>query len=452
MSTAELHGLRGLVMRLRHPLGEHADIAGAVLAGYAQMGITALINILLVPLYLNALGRTGFGLLMMLIAFNAYASVIVLWLFGGVNRGLGVAYARGELDQFAVTWAAGKWGSLFGAAIIAAAVELALWLVPGILGPDRHEVSDLPLAFALFFVQLAVGWWYSIDRLALNISGHQTISNLLLVGQQLALGLLVYLVLAWHGGLSGVMAAFLGSHVATLVACLVIRRRMIPCLVWHLPLHAMVRRELRSMISRQGSAYQLFGILLLSLQADILIVGLIGGPAVAAEYALVWKVAEIAIQGLWRIPDVFQPTIIRLDTGGQRDSLAALFRRVDWLVAPLGGAVGLCYAALGHWIIALWVGAQYAPDNPLLYALAGGAIFWLSVARLPIMAGYATGRLDGLLQLMAIEFFAKVALTAAAIGSLGLLAPVAAINLVHGLGVAYGYRRFLRRFRTTGTS
>jgi hypothetical protein len=79
-----------------------------------------------------------------------------------------------------------------------------------------------------------------------------------------------------------------------------------------------------------------------------------------------------------------------------------------------------------------------------VYVLAGGAIFWLTISRLPISAAYGTGRLRRLLQLGSIELLGKVLGTAALIGAYGLLAPLMAINIVHALGVAYGYRGVLR--------
>jgi O-antigen/teichoic acid export membrane protein len=437
--------MRALLMRLRPPFGARADITGAVIAGYAQMAITALVNILLVPLYLDALGRTGFGLLMMLIGLSAYAGIGVLWLFGGLTRGLGVAFARGARDEFAAAWAAGKWGVLIGAGLVAGVVSLTLWAAPRLLGDDVQQIADFPLVLALFFTQLAVTWLYSIDRLALTVSGRQTVANLLIAGQQLLLGAFVYLALALKGGLAGVMAAFLASHVAALIASSVVRRLLLWKLAWRTPFDPMVRRELRAMLSRQGTAYQVFGMLVLSLQADILVVGLIGGSAIAAEFALVWKIAEITIQGLWRIPEAFQPRIIQLDTMEQVDALHHLLRRVDWLMLPLAVAAAIAYGLFGHWILELWVGAEHAPNNILVYVLAGGAIFWLSLSRLPILAGSATGRLRRLLPLMATEVLEKIVLTAAMIGSLGLLAPLIAINVVHALGLAYGYRYAMRR-------
>jgi O-antigen/teichoic acid export membrane protein len=437
--------MRALTTRLLPPQGERADITGAIISGYAQMGVTVLVNLLLVPIYLQALGRTGFGLLMMLIGLNAYASIGVLWLFGGLNRRLGVTFAHGQQKEFADAWAAGKWATLAGAIAIGVLVGGLLYAVPALFGAEAQQVPNFPLTLALFFLQLGASWLYGIDRLALTVSGHQTVANILLILQQILLGGVVYLALSLDGGLAGVMAAFLASHLVTLVASAFARRLCLPAVSWRSPFDSRVGSEFRAMLSRQGTAFQIFGVLTLSLQADILIVGLLGGPAIAAEFALVWKIAEVIVQALWRIPDVVQPTILRLDARDQSNALKDLLRRVEWVLLPLAAMAAIGYALLGRWIVQLWVGADHAPADPWVYVLAGSAIFWLTLARIPISAGYVTGRLRGLLRVMGLELLGKAVITAITIGGWGLLAPLVAINTVHALGVAYGYRRELRQ-------
>jgi O-antigen/teichoic acid export membrane protein len=437
--------VRALWLRLSAMLRGRADITGAVATGYVLMATTAVVNILMVPVYLSAIGSVGFGVLMMLLALSSYAAISVLWLTGGVTRGLGAAHARGAGADFAAIWAAGKWGALAGAGAVAMLVGLALLAFPNILGAEARQIPDLHLAIVLFLAQLAVAWCYSIDRVAFNVSGHQTLSNLVTIGQQAGFGVLAYAVLKWHGGLSGVMAALLASHVLALLSIALMRQRMAWSLRWRLPFHAEVRRELRAMLSSEGSAFVLFGIVSLSLQADVLFVGLFGGAAVAAEFALVWKIAEITIQGLWRLPDVFQPSIIRLDTLREQPRLRGLLRRIDRLVLLLAVMAGLAYMALGPWIVVFWVGAEHAPRNHLLFVLAGAAIVWLSLARLPISAAFVTGRLRAVLQVMTAELAGKLAVMGVLLPSLGALAPLIAVNAVHALGVAYGYRRLLAR-------
>jgi membrane protein EpsK len=432
-------------LRTRLLAGDRADITGAIVTGYAQMGITVLVNLLLVPFYLQALGSTGFGLLMMLLGLNAYAGIAVLWLFGGLNRRLGVTFAHGQREEFAAAWAAGKWGTLAGALLIAVLLGGLLDVAPQLFGVEAQQILDFKLALVFFFLQLVVSWFYGIDRLALTVSGHQTVANLLIIFQQLVFAGLVYPALVFHGGLSGVMAAFLGSHAATLVASAICRRIFLPAAVWRSPFHPTVTRELRTMLLRQGAAFQTFGVLSLSLQADILVVGLLGGPAIAAQFAIVWKIAEVTVQAIWRIPDVVQPKIIQHDARAESQLLKHLLQRVDGLVLPVAAAAAIAYALLGRWIVELWVGAEHTPANPWVYVLAGSAIFWLALSRLPMSAGYATGRVSGLLRLMGVELLGKLVITASTIGSWGLLSPLIAVNAVHALGLAYGYRLLLRQ-------
>jgi O-antigen/teichoic acid export membrane protein len=431
-------------LRTKLLAGDRRDITGAIVTGYAQMGITVLVNLLLVPLYLQKLGTTGFGLLMMLLGLSAYAGIAVLWLFGGLNRRLGVTFAHGNRVEFAAAWAAGKWGTVAGALLMALLLGGLFTAAPQLFGSEAQQMPDFKLALALLFLQLAVAWVYSIDRLALTVSGHQTVANLLIIFQQLVFAGLVYLALAINGGLPGVMAAFLGSHAATLLASTFCRRAFLPAAVWRGPFDRVVRHELRAMLSRQGTAFQIFGVLTLSLQADILVAGLLGGPAIAAQFSIVWKIAEVTVQAIWRIPDVVQPKIIQHDARGETKQLKHLLRRVDRLVLPLAAAAAILYALLGRSIVELWVGPEHTPADPWVYALGGSAIFWLALSRLPISMGYATGRLRGLLRLMGVELLGKIVITAATIGSWGLLAPLVAVNAVHALGLAYAYRAALQ--------
>jgi len=437
-------GIRALRTNLISALRQRGDIAGAVVTGYLQMAVSIAVNLLLVPLYLRTLGTGGFGLLMMLIGLNAWAGIATLWLVGGVTRRLGVTHAHGRREEFAAAWAAAKWGILAGTILVAGSISGLVWFMPALFGPEATRSNDFWVAMIFFYLQFGAAWLYGIDRLALTVSGHQTLANLLLGGQQLLLGVLVFVALHLGGGLSSVMAAFFGSHAAALAASAICRRLYLGRLSWRSPFDPAVRSELISMLSRQGAAFQVFGVLMLSLQADILIVGLIGGPLIAAEFALVWKIAEVLIQALWRIPDTLQPRMIHLDAKHETTLLKALLGRVDWALLCLAAAAGIAYALLGRWIISLWVGAEHAPSDIWVYVLGGGAIFWLAISRLPISAAYGTGRLRRLLQVGSIELLGKVLGTAALIGAYGLLAPLIAINAVHALGVAYGYRSVLR--------
>jgi len=75
------------------------------------------------------------------------------------------------------------------------------------------------------------------------------------------------------------------------------------------------------------------------------------------------------------------------------------------------------------------------------YALAGGAVFWLTIARLPAIYAFSQVRLKSLIKVTALETIGKVIFVFALFPTLGLYAPLVAINVLHILGIAYLYQR-----------
>jgi hypothetical protein len=102
----------------------------------------------------------------------------------------------------------------------------------------------------------------------------------------------------------------------------------------------------------------------------------------------------------------------------------------------------IAYGAVGPWLVRMWVGSA-APDDRIAFVLAGAAVFWLAVARLPSVFAYATVRLRQLLTVSGIELTAKVVVTMSLFSELGYLAPLVAINAIHVLGLAVAYRRLM---------
>jgi len=433
---------------LRAALLNNPDYAGAVLSGYAQMAVSALVNMALVPLYLATLGRAGFGFLMVLQGLAAYAAIATLWLTGALTRRLGEHATRGDRTAFARELAAGKRGSLCISLLLGAAGlgTAALW--PGLLGAEVARLPELWPGLVLFAAHFVLLWLFSIDRIALNQTGRQTAANLLTILALLVQGVLSALLLLGFGaGLAGATGALLAGTAAGQAGASLLARRNGRHVRWLAAAPAGTGRALRAMLDATGGGFVLYGLLSLTLQADTVIVGLAGGPLLAAEFALVWKIGELITQALWRLADALQPRLIALDVGADRAGLRRVLGRLDRMMLLAAAAAGLGYAGLGPTIVRLWVGAAQAPANHQPFLLAGGAIIWLSIARLPAAAAFVTLRLRVLNLVMAGELAAKLVLIGLLIGRLGAAAPLAATNLVHVLGAAIGYRWLLRSLR-----
>jgi hypothetical protein len=164
----------------------------------------------------------------------------------------------------------------------------------------------------------------------------------------------------------------------------------------------------------------------------------------AAEFVLVWKIAEILVLVLWRLSENLQPELVHTHTLGDGARLARIFARSSWLFRGAGVLVGMAYALAGPWVVRLWVGPEVAPDRPLAYALAGGAIAWLVAAKLHASFAYALGHVVPLQWVAGIELALKLALFLALFPFVDYLAPLIAINIVHFFGIAWAYTRLPR--------
>lgn len=425
-----------------HALGDR-DYTGALVSGYAQMAVNAAVQLAMVPLYLETIGRTGFGLLMVLLALATYIAVGALWLTGGTTRTLGEMAARNDRTGFAQVWAAGKSAALIYAGVIGGLALVVVALFPGTLGEQAGAVPGVWMALVFFALNLVASWLLAIDRVGLNVTRHQTWSNGLSIGAQLIfVGLAVPLLLG-GGGLASVTGALLAGNVVALGAAGILWRHLGYRHRWWENL-ATQRAHLAAMLSRRGRYFTIYGVLSLTLQADILIITVIGGPLLAADFALVWKIAEVVVVALGRIPDALQPRIIHHDVRGEHDRLGTALRRVDRTMIAAGVTFAVVYALAGSTVVDLWVGADNAPDAPFAFILAGGAAMWLAIAKLPVAKAFVTLRLRPLVAIMGVELAAKIALIVALVGPIGFLAPLAAINITHFFGAAWAYRRLLR--------
>ncbi len=409
------------------------NYANALMTGYGLMGTTIIIQLVLVPMYLEHLGKEKFGILVMIMAANNYAAIGIGWLSGGMARILAEKAATDDVAGFCASYSFAKL-LYVGYAIIAL---LIFWSISPILFISAYSDSEIFKAVLLSSFYFILVYEYNADRAAFNARHWQSKGNVReIIGQIFfALGVLWGLHANW--GLPGVVTAQIFGILVTRL------------LAWHFWQNDHYRlrwsfkvsgfKDLLNRVSgKMGRDYIIYGILLLTLQADVLFLGWLAGPKTAATYYLLWRIPEVCILLLWRIPGSYSPFLIAMDARGEKKALSINYRRGLLLITGLAGAAALIYAIFGSWILEIWVGED-APTGVLPYVFAASAMFFFAIARWPAGIAYSLVNTSPLIYISLLELITKFILIILLFSTFDYYTPMLATTCIHALLIFYLY-------------
>ncbi len=440
MTGPILEAIRGLRTRLTN----NPDYARSVVTSYGGVALNIIVQLVLVPLYLAYLGKYQFGVLMILLGAINYLNIGVVWATAGAQRILGEMFALDDREGLAESYGMSRLLFVGYAATVTVVVLGGMWVAQDAIdlegGLEFRTLLHAAMFAGAYFIVL---FDFNVDRITLVASGHQATANLLAILSQAVFAVAAVLLLRQGLGLPGVLSALFGGMVAARIASWWwVRGQGIR---WRLP----GRRGfqvLRRLVGPMGGGYALYGFLLLTLlQADVIILGWLGGAKMVADFVLIWKIADVGMQALWRIPESLQPYLVQMDVRGERERLGRTYRQGQKWMTVIAALAAAGYAALGPFVVRLWVGADNAPDAPWAYVLAGGAVFWLVSARTPAIFAFSLLRLRGLNLAAGIEVAAKLVVLLALFPVAGYYSPLIAVNVIHLGGVALLYRRLAPR-------
>jgi O-antigen/teichoic acid export membrane protein len=168
-------------------------------------------------------------------------------------------------------------------------------------------------------------------------------------------------------------AVLLAVRVIGMIAMYVYLRRLVPWLSFGRPSgKAHVRKRLTAP-ALAGAAIG-WGTAL-SMQAMIVLVGVVAGAASAAIFATVRAVSRIVIQLATSIGPVAGPELARAFGGGDQALLRVLQRRVTQLGFWSAVAMVAVLALIGDWLVSVVTRGTVVVPGPLLLILLVGAVF-----------------------------------------------------------------------------
>jgi O-antigen/teichoic acid export membrane protein len=303
--------------------------------------------------------------------------------------------------------------------------------LPAALSQDLQTAVFLAALYYLALNDMASEYW------TLTAAKRQMEANVSLAVGPVIFLILVILWLRSGGGLGGVVGCLAFGTVISAIVARFFRRWRIGRL--RLVFGDATKTVMGELLGRNVLPYAVYGGAFTLLQADTLVVSVLGGAAMAAEFVLVWKIAEILILLLWKISESLQPYLIEADVQGDHSRISEFYRMArlgTWVCALIAGVF---YAVFGPDVIALWVGDKHAPANPLYFVAAGGAVFWMASARVPVIFAYTFKRFGALNRILICEVVLKLGLVVVLVSQFSYGAPLIAINIVHVFGIAWAY-------------
>ncbi len=414
------------------------DFAAAVFIGYGLLSLQVIVQIFLLPLYLQALGVYRFGALMILIGCTSFAFVLVGSLYSVLLRLFGGAQRDQNRSLVSALYVAARIISV-GMALLCGIIIIGAELIHPFLFEDappelHHEIFGALLLSILHLMFLCE---VSVNQALLAAGGRQAAANLVTLVGLAVFAVTIVPALLMGTNLLGVMICFLIGDVASRFFVHYLLRKTVS--IRPLQPIGRYRAAMKKVLSGETRPYFAFTVVSVGQQADVLIIGIIGGPLAAAHFVLVWKIAEMLILILSRVTQHLQAEFVRMDLRGERSRLRRIYREVYIGVFVAALFLGLLYSLFGAWIVELWVGQEAVPTETWSYIWAGLAILWLSMARLSVVLALSLEQINPLIRLAGLELAAKVVLIFLLFPHWGYLAPIIAISVTHLCGIAYGY-------------
>ena len=333
--------------------------------------VTMLAGLALIPLLLQYLGSTQFGIWATchsMLAIMAYAD---LGIGNGLLNAIASANARRD-DRAATAMLSSALAMLCAIASVAAALALLAWhflpLPTWLSRMQDGRPSDAAAGLAVFVAYSIVALPLSCgDRLAAAFQ-EGFASNLFRALAALASLFFTYLAIRRNCSFPVICAATLLSSALALGGTFAWQLRSRP---WLCPRLSLVTREMALRLGGSGTGFFLVQLVaLVGFNLDTMIVARYLGAAEVATFTVVSRLFTVVTVVVSAIVMPLWPAYADAKATHDTDWLKKTFSRSLTLAASLSFVASAILAACGPWLISIWVGDRAAPDRPLIYIFA----------------------------------------------------------------------------------
>ena len=399
------------------------------------MSAHMLTQIILTPIYLNTLNDEKFGILMIFLNIITFAVFGISWFSGGLVRLLGEYWSNKKLTKFKETLILGKY-VFTSYALLTALLSLILYYFLKQFGYLNSIEFFTVILILIYFI---LNYEALTERQAFVATNWQALGNNIETTKIIVFFFLVIFLLPKYKSLNVVFAALIAGVITQRVITGIYLRFKIGFSGWGKFTNSM-KPDLNQFLSTKGLNYFYFGTLVLLLQLDVVIIGIIGGPIVAGKFVLLWKIPEVFGLILGKIPTSLEPKIIHLDSKSELSSYSRFFLNSKTFFIIICLITSIFYILAGEHLARIWVG-ENAPKDDWMYYIAGVALFFYSISRWPISFAFAQVKLRQLIKVSLIEFSFKIIFTLVLFRFFSYASPLIGMIIIHIIYVARGYQK-----------
>tara|TARA_B100000287_G_scaffold404069_1_gene426410 strand:- start:1812 stop:3017 length:1206 start_codon:yes stop_codon:yes gene_type:complete len=399
------------------------------------MSAHMLTQIILTPIYLNTLNDEKFGILMIFLNIITFAVFGISWFSGGLVRLLGEYWSNKKITKFNETLILGKY-VFTSYALLTALLSLILYYFLKQFGYLNSIEFFTVILILIYFI---LNYEALTERQAFVATNWQALGNNIEITKIIVFFFLVIFLLPKYKSLNVVFAALIAGVITQRVVTGIYLRFKIGFSGWGKFTNSM-KPDLNQFLSTKGLNYFYFGTLVLLLQLDVVIIGIIGGPIVAGKFVLLWKIPEVLGLILGKIPTSLEPKIIHLDSKSELSSYSKFFLNSKTFFIIICFITSIFYILAGEHLVRIWVG-ENAPKDDWMYYIAGVALFFYSISRWPISFAFAQVKLRQLIKVSLIEFSFKIIFTLVLFRFFSYASPLIGMIIIHIIYVARGYQK-----------
>lgn len=344
-------------------------IAAGMSANAFGQGVTILIQLGSLPLFLSQWDTERYGAWLLLSAFPAYLTMADVGMVTAAGNRMTMAMGAGDTAEATrVFHSAIVFVGVvcFGLAALALPL-LAVAPLPGLTTVDRH------VAVAALAAAVLASMWGGLAEALFRATGRYATGTLFGNLARLAEWAGSMVGLLWIGSFAAVALGGMLARFVALAITVEVSRRGAEGLVWG---SQQARRdEIRAML-KPAAWFMVFPLAnAMSFQGVTIVVGSVLGPAAVAVFNTYRTLARVTVQLTSIFSYALAPELSVLMGAGAKDRLRRVYRKSFW--AGAGGALAISSAVylLAPWLLQAWTHGAIPFDAPVLAVLFVYAAF-----------------------------------------------------------------------------